>query len=181
MSSQRPGCPPTGLTERNSTCWLWRCTYRLGPIPRNVGYVEQKYDAATNVVDDTSLLDELGLKPDTLIQEIGVDDDVDDDLRDVLEEHLDEPLIDEDEQEVVDVALLWFRDGDDDLTDALVDALTTLDEGGVVWLMTPRSGREGYVPPVEIQDAAPNAGMHVTSSAGVSANWAATRLVQRKA
>lgn len=142
--------------------------------------MEQKFDAGTNVVDHMNLLQELGLKPDHLVQEIGVDDDVDDELRDVLEEQLDEPLIDEDVQEVVDVVLLWFRDGDDDLTDALMDSLTTLEENGVVWLLTPRSGREGYVPPVEIQDAAPNAGMHVTSSAGVSANWAATRLVHRK-
>ena len=111
---------------------------------------------------------------------LGVDDDVDDGFRDALEAALAEELIDEDEQEVVDAVLLWFREGDDDLTDALVDSLTTLDEGGVVWLLTPRSGREGYVPPVEIQDAAPNAGLHVTSSAGVSANWAATKLVSRK-
>ena len=142
--------------------------------------MEQKYDAATNVVEDTNLLVELGLKTEHLVQEIGVDDDVDEDLRELLEEHLDEPLIDEDVQEVVDVVLLWFRDGDDDLTDALMDALTTLEESGVVWLLTPRSGREGYVAPVEIQDAAPNAGLHVTSSAGVSANWAASRLVHRK-
>ncbi len=140
----------------------------------------QKYDGAKNVVNFSNLLSELGLKPDALVQEIGVDDDVDDDLRDALEDQLDEPLIDEDEQEVVDAVLLWFRAGDDDLTDALVDALTTLDDGGVVWLLTPRSGRDGYVPPVEIQDAAPNAGLHVTSSAGVSPHWAATRLVPRK-
>ncbi|MDR5711719.1 DUF3052 domain-containing protein [Nesterenkonia flava] len=132
------------------------------------------------MVDSQDLLEELGFRPDFLVQEIGVDDDVDDEFRDALEELLDEELIDEDEQEVVDAVLLWFRDGDDDLTDALVDSLTTLDEGGVVWLLTPRSGREGYVPPVEIQDAAPNAGLHVTSSAGVSVNWAATKLMARK-
>nr|WP_255316520.1 DUF3052 domain-containing protein [Nesterenkonia sp. Act20] len=126
------------------------------------------------------MLQELGLKPDALVQEIGVDEDVDDDFRDRLEDLLDEELLDEDVQEVVDAVLVWFRDGDDDLTDALVDALATLDEGGVIWLLTPRSGREGYVPPVEIQDAAPNAGLHVTSSAGVSAHWAATRLMGRK-
>ncbi|MFC6383860.1 DUF3052 domain-containing protein [Nesterenkonia lacusekhoensis] len=132
------------------------------------------------MVDTSDLLEELGFTKEFLVQEIGVDDDVDDEFRDALEAALAEELIDEDEQEVVDAVLLWFREGDDDLTDALVDSLTTLDEGGVVWLLTPRSGREGYVPPVEIQDAAPNAGLHVTSSAGVSANWAATRLVSRK-
>lgn len=142
--------------------------------------MEQKYDTTVNVVDHANLLSELGLSSESLIQEIGVDDDVDDALRDALEAKLEEPLIDEDEQEVVDAVLRWFRSDDGDLTDALVDALTTLDEGGVIWLLTPRSSQEGYVPPVEIQDAAPNAGLHVTSSAGVSADWAATRLVHRK-
>lgn len=139
-----------------------------------------KYDAASNVVATSNLLEELGFTEDFLVQEIGADDDVDEEFRAALEEQLAEELIDEDEQEVVDAVLLWFREGDDDLTDALVDSLTNLDEGGVVWLLTPRSGRDGYVPPVEIQDAAPNAGLHVTSSAGVSANWAATKLVSRK-
>lgn len=141
---------------------------------------DHKNDAGTNVVSVGDLLQELGLKPDSLVQEIGVDEDVDDDFRDRLEDLLEEELLDEDVQEVVDAVLVWFRDGDDDLTDALVDALATLDEGGVLWLLTPRSGREGYVAPVEIQDAAPNAGLHVTSSAGVSTHWAATRLMGRK-
>ncbi|WP_028463886.1 DUF3052 domain-containing protein [Nesterenkonia alba] len=132
------------------------------------------------MVGDTELLAELDLTPDSLVQEIGVDDDVDEDFRDALERALEEPLIDEDEQEVVDAVLLWFREGDDDLTDALVDALTTLDDSGVVWLLTPRKGREGYIAPVEIQDAAPNAGLHVTTTAGVSPHWSATRLVHRK-
>lgn len=140
----------------------------------------QNYDAATNVVDNQNLLEELGLSTDSLVQEIGVDDDVDDALRDALDERLAEPLLDEDEQEVVDAVLLWFREGEDDLTEALMDALTTLEEDGVVWLMTPRPGRDGAVAPVEIQDAATDAGLHVTSSAGVSADWSATRLVHRK-
>ncbi|MVT27488.1 DUF3052 family protein [Nesterenkonia alkaliphila] len=155
-------------------------TSRSPPNPRNVSCVGQNSHAATNVVDKSSLLEELCLSADALVQEIGADSDVDDALRDALDDLLDEPLIDEDEQEVVDAVLLWFRAGEDDLTDALLDALTTLEEGGMVWLMTPRSGREGYVPPVEIQDAATDAGLHVTSSAGVSAEWAATRLVHRK-
>ncbi|WP_460689367.1 DUF3052 domain-containing protein [Nesterenkonia suensis] len=138
------------------------------------------YDAATNVVDRSGLLEELGLSSDALVQEIGLDDDVDDAFRDALEELLDEPLIDEEDDEVVDAVLLWFRDGDGDLADVLVDSLTTLDEGGFIWLLTPRSGRDGYVAPVEIQDAAPNAGLHVTSSAGVCADWAAARLMARK-
>lgn len=147
------------------------------PMSAETGH---RYDAATNVVDTSGLLEELGFSSDSLIQEIGVDDDVDDDFRDALEELLDDPLIDEDDDEVVDAVLLWFRQGEEDLADALVDALRSLDEGGVIWLLTPRSGREGYVAPVEIQDAAPNAGLHPTSSAGVCAHWAAVRLVPRR-
>lgn len=148
--------------------------------PRNVVPVGQNKEAATNVVEQKQLLDELGLQPDFLVQEIGVDADVDDAFRDALDELLDEPLIDEDEQEVVDAVLLWFRAGDDDLIDALVDALTTLEEEGAVWLMTPRSGRDGYVSSADIQTSAADAGLHVTSSAGVCADWSANRLVRRK-
>lgn len=147
------------------------------PLSASGGFVRE---AEGNVVNRAGLLEELGFTKGFLVQEMGVDDDVDDDFRDALEALLDEELIDEDDQEVVDAVLLWFRAGDDDLTDVLVDSLTTLDEGGVVWLLTPRSGRDGYVAPVEIQDAAPNSGLHVTSSAGVCADWAATKLVSRK-
>ncbi len=132
-----------------------QCT-QCGALWRNVVHVAQSLkqpgkEASANAAGQDSLLAELQLSADSLVQEIGVDDDVDDSLRDGLEEQLDEPLIDEDEQEVVDAVLLWFRDGDDDLTDALMDALTTLDENGVVWLLTPRKGRDGYVAPVEIR------------------------------
>ena len=37
----------------------------------------------------------------------------------------------------------WWRAGDGDLVDTLVDPLTTLTEGGVVWVLTPKSGRAG--------------------------------------
>ena len=61
-----------------------------------------------------------------------------------------------------------------------MDSLTTLSEGGVVWVLTPKSGRQGYVSPAEIQEAAPTAGLHLTTSAGVSKDWSATRLVSKK-
>ncbi|WP_026555233.1 DUF3052 domain-containing protein [Arthrobacter sp. 35W] len=122
----------------------------------------------------------LGFKDGDLIQELGYDDDVDFDLRDSIETLVGSDLLDEDDHEVADSVILWWRADDGDLVDALVDALTTLDEGGVVWILTPKSGRDGYVPPAEIQEAAPTAGLHPTTTAGVSADWAATRLVPRK-
>ena len=66
--------------------------------------------------------------------------------------------------DVVDVVLLWWRDGDGDLVDALVDALTPLADGGYIWLLTPKAGRDGHVEPSEIGEAAPTAGLSQTSS-----------------
>ena len=122
----------------------------------------------------------LGLKDGDLVQELGYDDDVDFDFREELEDGIGSDLLTEDDQEVVDSVLLWWRAGDGDLVDALVDALTSLDAGGVVWLLTPKSGRPGYVAPADVQEAAPTAGLHSTSSAGISKEWAATRLVSRR-
>ncbi|MFD1214715.1 DUF3052 domain-containing protein [Arthrobacter sp. GCM10027362] len=122
----------------------------------------------------------LGFKEGDLIQEFGYDDDVDFDLRDDIEDLVGSELLTEDDHDVVDAVILWWREGDGDLVDALVDALTTLDEGGMVWVLTPKPGRDGYVPPNEIQEAAPTAGLHATSSAGVSDDWAATRLVSKR-
>lgn len=122
----------------------------------------------------------LGFKDGDLLQELGYDDDVDFDFREELEDGIGSELLTEDDQDVVDGVLLWWRGGDGDLVDALVDALTSLDEGGVIWLLTPKSGRPGYVAPADIQESAPTAGLHSTSTAGISKEWAATRLVSRR-
>lgn len=122
----------------------------------------------------------LGFKNGDLLQELGYDEDVDFDFRATLEAETGSELLTEDDQDVVDGVLLWWRSDDGDLVDALVDALICLDEGGTVWVLTPKSGRDGYVAPSLIQEAAPTAGLHSTSSAGVSKDWAATRLVSRR-
>jgi hypothetical protein len=122
----------------------------------------------------------LGFKDGDLIQEFGYDEDVDFDLRADIEDLTGSELLNEEDQDAVDAAILWWRDGDGDLVDALVDSLTMLDDGGVVWVLTPKSGRDGYVPPSDIQEAAPTAGLHVTTSAGVSDDWAAARLVSKR-
>ncbi|MBJ2119993.1 MULTISPECIES: DUF3052 domain-containing protein [Arthrobacter] len=133
-------------------------------------------EAATAV----SVAGKLGLKTGDLVQELGYDEDVDFDFRDALEADIGSELLMEDDQDVVDGVILWWRNNDGDLVDALVDALVSLGEGGVIWVLTPKPGREGYVAPSEIQEAAPTAGLHSTSSAGVSKEWAATRLVSRR-
>jgi hypothetical protein len=83
--------------------------------------------------------------------------------------------------EVVDAVIIWWRDGDGDLVDELMDALTYLSETGPIWVFTPKVGRDGHVEPSDIQDAAPIAGLSVTSTIALAKDWAATRLVARKA
>ena len=125
----------------------------------------------------------LGLAEGQLVQELGFDEDIDFAFRDGLEDDLGTELLTEEDQEPVDAVVLWWRaaDGDvEDLVDALLDAQTSLDSSGVLWLMTPRNGREGHVQPADIAEAAPTAGLHVTTSAGVSQDWTASRLVGKR-
>ena len=89
---------------------------------------------------EQSMAGRLGLRPGQVVQEFGYDDDVDDELRAAVEDLTGNELVDEDVHEVVDAAIYWWRDGDGDLVDALVDALPNLAEGGVIWLLTPKSG-----------------------------------------
>lgn len=125
-------------------------------------------------------LDKLGLAPGTVVQELGWDDDVDQELRDDLMDHLGTDLVDGEYGDVVDAVLVWYRDGDDDLTDTVVDALTDLDDAGFVLLMTPRAGRPGEVEPSDIAEAATTAGLHVSGALTASKDWAGTRLVAQR-
>ena len=119
----------------------------------------------------------LGLRAGQVVQELGFDDDCDDTLRSAVAELTGTALVDEDYEDVVDVVMLWWRDDDGDLVDALVDSLISLDDGGVVWLLTPKAGRPGHVEPGEINDAAPTAGLPQTSSISAAPEWSGTRLV----
>jgi hypothetical protein len=123
----------------------------------------------------------LGIKPGMVVMEMGYDDDCDAELRDAVVERSGAELVDEDSDEVVDVVLLWWRDGDGDLVDALVDALGPLTDNGVVWVLTPKTGREGHVEPSEISESAPTAGLQQTSSISAARDWAGARLVAPKA
>ena len=127
------------------------------------------------------LAERLGIKPGQVVQEIGYDDDCDEQLRDGIVALPNVELVDEDYEDVVDGVLLWWRDGDGDLFDALADALTPLADGGYIWLLTPKAGRPGHVEPSEIGEAAPTAGLSQTSTVSAGRNWSATRLVAPKA
>ena len=77
------------------------------------------------------------------------------------------------------MVLLWWRDGDGDLVDRLMDAIAPLGEDGVIWVLTPKTGKPGHVQPAEIAESAPTAGLMQTSSANLG-GWTGSRLVQRK-
>jgi Protein of unknown function (DUF3052) len=121
----------------------------------------------------------LGIGKDQVVQELGWDTDTDDDIRADVEEVSGGELLDEGADEVIDVVLLWWRDGDGDLVDALMDAITPLADDGVIWVLTPKTGKPGHVMPAEIAESAPTAGLMQTSSANLG-NWSASRLVQPK-
>ena len=128
----------------------------------------------------TTLAERLGLGRGMVVQELGWDNDTDDDLRVSVEDSIDADMVDGDYGNVVDAVLLWWRDDDGDLVDGLVDALTDLVGGGSIWLLTPKVGRPGAVDPADIAEAAPIAGLSQTTTAAVSKDWSATRLVAPK-
>lgn len=122
----------------------------------------------------------LGIGPGMIVQELGYDTDIDEQVRSAVEETIGEEILDEDAQEVIDVVLLWFRDGDGDLVDTLVDARTPLADDGVVWVLTPKTGRDGHLQPSEIAEAAPTAGLSQTSNATLGDDWVGSKLVPPK-
>jgi hypothetical protein len=126
------------------------------------------------------LAERLGIAPGMVVQELGYDDDVDTELRDAIVERCGSDLVDEDADDVVDVVLLWWREDDGDLVDTLVDALHPLADNGVIWLLTPKSGRPRHVQPSDISEAAPTAGLSQTSTVSAARDWAGARLVTPK-
>ncbi|MFF1906241.1 DUF3052 domain-containing protein [Kitasatospora sp. NPDC058218] len=122
----------------------------------------------------------LGFQPGQVVQEIGYDDDVDLELREAIEEITGQDLVDEDYDDVADAVLLWFREDDGDLTDALVDAIGMLADGGVIWLLVPKTGRDGYIEPGDIAEAAQTAGLSQVRSVGAAQDWSGVRLIAPK-
>ncbi|AEE46389.1 DUF3052 domain-containing protein [Cellulomonas fimi] len=121
----------------------------------------------------------LGFTAGQVIQEFGYDDDVDEAFRDALTDVTGSDLVDEDYDDVTDGVLIWFRDDDGDLTDVLVDAMTVLEDNGVIWVLTPKSGRPGHVSHSDIEEAATTSGLHAMTTFAVAADWSATRLGTR--
>lgn len=119
----------------------------------------------------------LGLDAGQVVMEIGLDADCDEQVRDAFVAAIGQPMLDEDSDEIVEAVLLWWREEDGDLVDGLMDALGPLADNGVIWLLTPKPGREGHLDPADISEAAPTAGLQPTSTISASPNWQGTRLV----
>ena len=103
----------------------------------------------------------LGFTAGQVIQEFGYDSDVD-------------------YGDVADAVLIGWRDGDGDLVDAVVDALTNLADHGFIVVLTPKAGRPGHVDASDIEEAATTAGLHTSGTVNACEDWTATRLVAPK-
>src|SRR5690606_21150441 len=123
--------------------------------------------------------DPLGLVPGMVVQELGWDEDVDADLRDDIMDIIDADMI-EDAVEAADVVILWWRDDDGDVVDGLVDGGTELDDDSYSRLLTPKVGRPQFIEPAAIAEGATTAGLQLTRTANVSADWQAHRMVRPK-
>lgn len=126
------------------------------------------------------LVARFGFGPGMVVQELGWDEDIDEGLRAAVVEAVGGDLVDDRYGDVVDAVLLWWRDDDGDLVDGLVDSLTDLADGGMIWLLTPKVGRDNYVDASDIAEAAPTAGLATTTNLAAGPNWSATKLVSPK-
>jgi Protein of unknown function (DUF3052) len=122
----------------------------------------------------------LGLREGQAVMEIGFDSDCDDAIRNAVITATGQELLDEDSDEIVEAVLLWWREEDGDLFDGLMDALGPLADNGVIWLLTPKPGRDGHLSPSDISEAAPTAGLQPTRTISAGSDWQGTRLVAPK-
>ncbi len=136
--------------------------------------------SATGSGADGGPVSRFGFRPGMVVQELGWDEDIDEDLRSAIETAIEGSLVDDRYGDVVDAVVLWWRDDDGDLVDGLVDALSDLGEGGMIWLLTPKVGRPRYVDASHVSEAAPTAGLATTTSLAAGPDWSGTKLVSPK-
>lgn len=129
-----------------------------------------------SAVDIAELVGRMGLTDGMTVQEVGWDNDCDSEISETIEDIIDDDLLDEDTDEICDVVLLWWREGDGDLVDGLVDAVRPLAEEGKVWLLTPGAGKPKALEPGVISESAKLAGL-VQTKAERLGEWQAAKLV----
>lgn len=118
------------------------------------------------------------MKPGFIVQEIGWDDDCDSTISESIEDAIGEDLLDEDADDICDAIILWWRDDDGDLVDALVDCTRNLAETGRIWLLTPAAGSSLTVDPGVISESAQLAGLVQTKAERLN-KWQGSCLVAR--
>src|SRR5829696_3145097 len=128
--------------------------HRLCPARTSQRTGGPRVSTTVDQAGERGLAERLGIEPGMVVQERGWDEDTDDELRGAIED----------------------RSGSE-----MMDALHPLADNGVIWLLTPKSGREGHVPPSDISEAAPTAGLSQTSSISAARDWSGARLVTPKA
>ncbi|CAM00521.1 Protein of unknown function (DUF3052) [Saccharopolyspora erythraea NRRL 2338] len=119
----------------------------------------------------------LGFEPGQVVLEIGFDDDADPALRAAIEEVTGQDVVLDETEDTADAAVLWFREDDGDLVEALVDARSQLGEAAFVWVLTPADGRAGYVEPADIGESAVVAGLVHDQTTSPVDGWTGSRLV----
>ncbi|SUD47560.1 Protein of uncharacterised function (DUF3052) [Nocardia otitidiscaviarum] len=150
---------------------MFACNYLLSGLEEDTTVVA--------AADAQNYAQKLGISHGMVVQELGWDEDTDDTLRNSIEETIGSELLDEDTDEVVEVVLLWWRDGDGDLVDELLNVITPLADDGIVWVLTPKTGQPGHVDPSEIAESAPSAGLNSTTPVSLG-SWTGTKLTQPK-
>ncbi|MCL1907049.1 MAG: DUF3052 domain-containing protein [Propionibacteriaceae bacterium] len=129
---------------------------------------------------DPAGIHQLGLMKDMAVEELGWDSDVDEGFRQAIMDLIDSDMVEE-SAGAVDVVLLWLREDDGDVMDLLIDSLTDLGPTGFLWVMTPKIGRDGHVPQSDLSEGVVAAGLSLTTSAQVSQDWSAHKVVRPKA
>lgn len=147
--------------------------------PGQAGKWELTVVTAAQPGSDAKRIAQMGLSEGMVVQEIGWDSDVDEDLRNDVMDAIDADLVEE-ALEAVDMVLLWWREDDGDVVDGLVDSLTDLASGGIIWLLAPKVGREGYIDPADIAEGAKTAGLALSSPANLSQDWQGHKFVRPK-
>ena len=120
----------------------------------------------------------LGIKEGQIALELGWDEDCDTTISESIEAVLGEDFLEEENDELCDVVLLWWREEDGDLVDGLVDAIRPLADNGSVWLLTPGAGKPGTIESGLISESAQLAGL-VQTKAERLGEWQGSCLVPR--
>ncbi len=134
---------------------------------------------AQSKVDVKAGVARLGLSKGMVVQEFLHDSDADEGLREAIAKATGRALVGDDYGDVTDASIVWYRDGDGDLADILLDVQTLLDDGAPIWLLTPKAGLSGDVEQRDIEEGASLSGLHATSTFVISPTWKATQLVEK--